>query len=279
MNDFEKEEIIKAREYQVVKSNDLVLKSRYSYNLTEQKAIAYVCSMVRPTKLNPSGFVLEYKFNILDFARICGLESTGGRLYENIKDTLESLSNKSMWITLEDNSESLVRWLNKVNISKQSGIVNIRLDDDLVPYLFNLRCRFLSYGLKNILCMKSQYSIRLYEILKAYHDFKTGQTDYREYGDKIKSPRLISWNVDIDELKQTLMVDNIASYNHFGLFKKKVLEIAVKEINELTDINVTFETVTKGRKVIKLIFSIINKELLKRIKSESTVIEKLGLPE
>ena len=73
---------------------------------------------------------------------------------------------------------------------------------------------------------------------------------------------------DIDELKHLLMVDGIKSYDDFSLFRKKVLEMALKEINSLTDLNVSFETIKRGRKVEKVKFRIDTKEQIPRILAE-----------
>lgn len=52
--------------------------------------------------------------------------------------------------------------------------------------------------------MKSQYSIRLYELLKSYYDMKVGQTDRREWKEKTYKPKKISWIVELEELKNCL---------------------------------------------------------------------------
>lgn len=150
-----------------------------------------------------------------------------------------------MWVTFDDkpDEEVLCRWLAKVRTNKRSGIAHIKLDEDLVPYLFDLKNRFTSYGLRNILCMKSQYSIRLYELLKSY---------------KIQVTKTFT----IEEFKKLLMIEDIKSYNRFPDLRRKVLEPAMKEINEYTDIDVTYREILKGRKVIKLEFHIKDKEQL-----------------
>ena len=56
------------------------------------------------------------------------------------------------------------------------------------------------------------------------------------------------------------MVSEIKSYERFPDFRRKVLEIALKEINELTDLWVDLVPITKGRKVIKVQFDIRKKE-------------------
>lgn len=260
MTNSEKTKVLKTREYSVVKSNDLVLKTRYDFSANEQKTIAYICSMIKPIKpdKNSVPFILEYEFNILNYIRVLGLEENG-KLYTEIKSILKSLSDKSMWYRQEDNSETIVRWLDKVTINEQTGLIKIKIDDKLVPLLFALKNKYLSYGLKNVLCMKSQYSIRLYELLKAHYNLKIAQTDHRSSKEKNQDPKSISWTIDLDELKKQLMVDKVQSYKDYGRFRNKILEISQKEINQISDMTIYFSPVTKGRKTIKVKFTIIKK--------------------
>lgn len=256
-------EVEKGREYLVCKSNEIVQKSRYDFSLSEQRMIAYICSKIKPIESAGVAFQLEYDFNILDYVRICGIEDNG-RVYEECKALLKGLRDKSMWLTLPDGSETTVGWLAKATTNKRSGIAKIKIDEDLAPYLFDLQSKFLSYGLKNVLNMKSQYSIRIYELVKSYYDLKIAQSDRRSMKEKMARPKTIEWSIDIDDLKKKLMVDKIKSYSDYGKFRQKVLEIAQKEINELTDINVYFEPIKKGRKVVAIRFQIVAKDPLKR---------------
>lgn len=279
MNTYEKERVEKERNYLVTKSNQIVQKSRYNFSVTEQRAIAYICSLIDPVeKEDDSNFQLEYTFNILEYARICGIEQNG-KFYTEVKGILKNLHDKSMWLTLPDGSETTVSWLAKATISSKSGIAKIELDKDLVPYLFDLKNKFLSYGLKNILNMKSQYSIRIYELLKSHHDMRISQVDKRDAVEREGSPQKTTWTIDLDELKKMLMVDKIKTYDNFKDFRKKVLEVAQKEINELTDTNIYFEPITKGRKVVKIKFSIIRKAYFARVSTDHRNDLLLGDPE
>lgn len=116
--------------------------------------------------------------------------------------------------------------------------------------------------------MKSQYSIRLYELLKSYYGIKSGQgqTDNKK----------VSWTINLDELKKKLMVDTIKSYSNYAEFKRKILEVAQKEINELTDISIYFEPITKGRKTEKVKFTIIMKSPMERYIANNKNDELLG---
>lgn len=262
MNNDEKIEVLNKRQYSVVKGNELVQQNRFELSLIEQKTIAFICSMIKPIEtleqLNNVPFELEYEFNIRDYCKICGIDYDNGKNYANIKATLKRLRDRSMWLVMPDGSESLVGWLAKVNINKKSGIVKIRIDEDLVPYLFNLQQKFTQYQLYNILAMKSAFSIRIYELMKSYA-FRKSKT------------------FDIDELKRLLVVENIKSYKNFADFNKRVLEKAQEEINELTDLSIHFEPIKKGRKVVKIKFQIEQKTPLQSFVAYEKTNEKLGI--
>ena len=61
-----------------------------------------------------------------------------GANYAYVKETLKKLRDRSMWMTLEDGSETVVGWLDRVTTNKKSGLAHIRIDDRLIPYLFDL---------------------------------------------------------------------------------------------------------------------------------------------
>ena len=105
--------------------------------------------------------------------------------------------------------------------------------------------------------MKSAFSVRIYELMKSYAFQKTK-------------------TFELDELKKLLMVEDVKSYTRFPDFRRKVLEIAEREINELTDITISYETITKGRKVVKIKFDIALKDTMERWQAGMTANERLG---
>ncbi|MBT9937837.1 replication initiation protein, partial [Anaerostipes hadrus] len=158
--------IEKKKGYMVVKGNELIQKNRFELSLTEQKTVAYICSMIQPMQKSESGFQLEYEFNIREYCKICDIAYDSGKNYTFVKDTLKKLSDRSMWLTFGD-EEVLCRWLAKVKTNKRSGIAHIKLDEDLAPYLFDLKQQFTQYQLYNVLGMKSAFSVRIYELMKS----------------------------------------------------------------------------------------------------------------
>lgn len=261
MNSSEKIEILNKREYLVVKGNDIIQKSRFELSLTEQKTIAFVCSMIKPVeavdKAKGVPYQLDYEFNIRDYCKVCGIDYDAGKNYADVKETLKRLRDRSMWLTMDDGTETLVSWLAKVRTNKKSGIATIRIDEDLAPFLFDLGEKFTQYQLYNVLAMKSAFSVRLYELLKSYA-FQKKKT------------------FEINDLKRLLMVEDVKSYKDFSLFRARVLEVSQREINELTDINIYYETETKGKKVVKVKFRIEEKSPIERALAGSTANERLG---
>jgi plasmid replication initiation protein len=235
-------ELTPERTYLIVKSNDLIQKARFTLSLQEQKIILYLISKIKP---GDDDFIHQ-TFSVVDFCMNCGIDHDSGGNYKAIKDTIKALSDKSVWLTLESGTETLVRWINKAWINKNSGLIKMRLDDDMKPYLLQLSANFTQYELLYTLAMRSQYSVRLYELLKSY--------EYKH-----------TWTFDIDELKRLLSAEN---YTLFGDFKRKVLDISMREINDLSDIVVSYEIIKEVRKFVKIKFTIkIKKDTDERIKT------------
>lgn len=265
MNSDEKTAIDMKREYLVVKANELIQKNRFELSLQEQKTVAFICSMIKPAsvlEMDKKGkfcYQLEYDFNIRDYCKVCGIDYDAGKNYADVKATLKHLSDRSMWVTFDENpdEEVLCRWLSKVRTNKKSGIAHVELDRDMVPYLFDLGQKFTQYQLYNILAMKSAFSVRIYELMKSYA-FQKSKT------------------FDLDELKRLLGVNEVKSYNNFSLFRRYVLEKAQTEINEMTDINIYFEPITKGRKVVKVKFRIEEKNPIERMLAGATANDRLN---
>ena len=212
-------DIIQARDYKVVKGNEIIQKARYSLGLAEIKAFSFIISKIKPT----DQVFCEYTFSINEYCRVLGIETNNGKNIQTVKKSLKSLVDKSFFLTLEDGTETSISWLNKIWIDKGKGTIRVRLDDDLQKYVTGLYTNYTQYELLCTLPMKSSYSIRIYELLKSYsftkrHTFK------------------------IDELKRALGCEH---YERFPDFKRRVIEIAVKEINTFTDLEVSWRPITE----------------------------------
>jgi plasmid replication initiation protein len=230
------------RDMFVVKSNALIQKSRYTQlNLEEQRILLYLIS-----KITPDETKREWKkININEYCKVCGINLKDNKaLYAYIKKTIKSLADKSFWILFEDNTERLLRWIDKAQINKFDGEVSVLLSDELMPYLIQLKKNYTQYRLLYVLTMKSKYSVRCYELFRSYlHQGKA-------YTEKI---------FEVDAFMRTIGIDNktIETYlKNITMFKKNVLSKVLDEINTRTDINVSVEYRKEGRAIKELRFII-----------------------
>lgn len=228
------------REFNVTKTNELIQNGRFDLSLMEQRIILVLIQKIMP---NDKEFQV-YEFSIKNFCDVCGIENRNCKSYINCKNAIKSLRDKSFWIK-KDKKEYLCSWISKAVLEEDSGIIEIELDKDLRPYLLELKKNFTSYSLFYILGMKSKYSIRVYEILKLY-----------QYGNKI--------TYDVENLKYMLSASN---YKKLSDFKRFVLEPAVNEINNYTDISVEYSVSKDGKKIQCINFFIEEKEQTEVIKA------------
>lgn len=223
-------EVQKQQSQLVVKHNDLIQKSKYNLTATQQKLIAYVISLIKPTDVD----FQRYEISVADFCTLCGIDKN--HFYLDFKETIDDIDNKAVWIETEEKTFKF-RWFLKAEYMNKQGKVRLILDDDIKKYLIALQETFTQYELINILALKSKYSIRLYELFKSYAFQK----------EKV---------LKIDSLKETLLATH---YPNFKDFRNRVLDKAIKEINHYTDLDVEYEPIKKGRRVEAIKFTIKRK--------------------
>ena len=244
-----KEEVRLAR---VRKANELIQKSRFSLSLQQQKIILYLISKIQPTDTE----FHEYKFEIKSFCEACGIDSDGGTVYSEIKEAVKNIADKSLWVKMPDGRETLLRWIEKASIEAGTGILTIRLDNDMKPYLLQLNKNYTTYDLIYTLTFKSKYSVRLYELIKSIH------YDESEPYSKTYS---------IDELKKLLSAETYKTYSHFKQF---ALDPAINEINAISDKTVSYEVAEKsGKKITHLTLYIAKYDILKNIINQKKILD------
>ncbi len=228
------------RNYYVVKSNDLIQKSRFSLSLQAQRCLLFAISRIKFSDL-PSK---EYTFAIKDICDACGIDmKTHGDYYNLMKKELKALRDNSIWITNAEGKEETVSWFSKVIINKGTGTVSVKFDETMTDYLFFLHSRYTQYKLSTPLAFKSRYSIRLYELLLSF--IKKSDLDNEREKEVSFTP---------EELKKRLDAMN---YNKFYDLRRFVIEKSVEEINTYSeDIHVNYDYYYKGKIAKEVVFII-----------------------
>lgn len=230
----------------VVKSNDLVQRSRYKMTLNQQKIILYIISKIKP---DDDDFRL-YDFRISDFCELCGIDKGNGEHYRAIKRAIKEIADVSVWVTIPSGEKTLVRWIEKPYINRNSGTIRIRFDRDMKPFLLQLNERFTRYELGWALQFRSKYSIRLYELIKSVYD---GSEDF--FGTYTQIFKL-------EDLQAMLGAETYKSYTHF---KQKVLDPAVAEISADSDMTVKYYPIKEGRSVAFIKLDMIMKSSVEKM--------------
>ena len=251
----EDKELVKARSQTVVKANELIQKSRFSLSLLQQKVVLYLISKIQAYD---EDFKL-YEFSIQEFYSVCGIKNDSGRNYAMLKNTIKEIADKSLWITLEDGKQTLVRWIEKPYIDEHSGLIRIKLDKDMKPFLLQLQDNFTQYELFWTLQFKKKYSVRLYELINSIH-YNTLETYERIY--------------ELEELRQLLDAENHKTWQHF---ETRVLAPATEEINSFSNKTVFYEPIRYGRTVGRVKLIIKSKDSIEALNMRIEQERQLGL--
>ena len=234
----------------VVKSNRLI-EASYRLTLAEQRIILLAITEARRTQTGLSEANL-LAIRAVDYAEMFDVPEN--LAYMQIKEAAQTLF--SRYVVLYDinpktgkQDKITVRWVSSVRYASGTGTIYLRFSHDMVPYITRLEAEFTRYKLEKVANMSSAYAIRLYELL-----IQWGSVGQRE--------------IELDWLKKTLMVDK--DYPRMFDFKKRVVDIALAQINEFSDLTASYTQRKTGRNVTHLTFSFKPKEEPKPKKAKAS---------
>ena len=209
----------------VVKDNALVSASYY-LSLAEQRLILLGIVEARNNQSQDNEFIIHVNSYINAF----GVDDSTA--YLTIKEACKRL--RGRYFTYQrlingnlEQTES--NWVQSVSYAINSSYVKIKFTDDVMPLITNLERHFTSYQLEQVKDLTSIYAIRLYELLISWKQKK-----------KVE--------LSLVDLRLKLGIEP-NEYKAMNNFKAKVLDLAVSQINEHTDITVKYEQVKQGRTI------------------------------
>lgn len=208
----------------MTKANHLIDAS-YRLNTQAQKLVLACLSKVDSRKNVPK----EITITALEYSELMGVKNAHRELYK----AADSLWDAEITITQYDEKTRL-RWIQKdVKKLKGSGAVTITWSDEVLVYISQLKSRFTTYKLHQIARLKSNHSIRLYELLMRF----------KSTGERV---------IYLEDFKAALGISD--SYKLFKELNKKVIKPAIIELNDCSDLTIECETIKKGRSVTALSF-------------------------
>ena len=134
--------------------------------------------------------------------------------------------------------------------------VMIRFNQDIIPYLIELKQNFTKYALSEIMELNSKYSIILYKWLSMnYNQYEHYSNKGGRRAEQVESYRNPS--ISVKELRT--ITDTVNEYKETYHFFRYIVENSLKEINAHTSFNVSYEKIKKGRSIDSIVFHIEKK--------------------
>ena len=136
--------------------------------------------------------------------------------------------------------------------------VMIQFNQFIMPYLIDLKAEFTQYKISELKELNSKYSIILYRWLSMnYNQYEHYSVKGGRRAEQVENYRNPS--ISVKELRE--ITDTVNEYPRFDNFERRVLKIALKEINDHTSFNVSYEKVKKGRSIDSIVFHIEKKRM------------------
>lgn len=179
------------------------------------------------------------EISVKKYAEIMGINVDN--VYRDAKKIADELGSKRFTIRTNDGWINF-GWISSMEYKHTEGIIKILISPDLLPYIIDLK-QYTSFKLENILSLGSSHAIKLYQLL----------VQYKSIGERTAS---------LDDLRSMLGITKTKSYLEYKNFKKRILDISKREINEHTDLNISYVKIKKGRKVESIKFKITQKQRL-----------------
>ena len=236
----------------VVKDNSLINAS-YTLGLVEQRLILLAIIEARETGkgIDTETFLEIHAQHYADRFHV-DVKNT----YAMLSDAVMTLFNRQVtYMTVDEKrnkpEKRVIRWVSGISYVEGAGIVKLRFAPEIVPLITRLEQNFTSYELMQVANL-NLYATRLYELLVSWRS--AGKTPI----------------IEINDFRAKLgLLDQ--EYKLMHNFKNRVLDPAIKQINEHTDITVKVEQHKTGRSITGFSFKFKQKP---QAKIEKTVDPK-----
>ena len=202
--------------------------------------------------LQPEQLQREHILTAKEFSEVfnCDIHNSYRMLHKSCKKLMKTSINLEK---IELNEIWEINICSTAKYNKKEGRITVKFTDDIMPYLAQVRKKFVLYNLKEIANFGSLYTTRLYELIQ----------EFKETGWMLKS---------VDQLRKIFAVGH-NKFKLYGNFKAKILKPACQEINDQYDMDMRFEEIKEGRKVVAVKF-LFKKTLVHKVTNRKTGIEK-----
>ncbi|MCS3655191.1 plasmid replication initiation protein [Salinibacter ruber] len=233
----------------VAKANDLI-RARHSLSTMEQRVLVMMVA-----KLSRESEFPVQEIPMHEIADISDID--GSNVYRAAQDICDSLVDQT--VDIHDQSEEGNRRYTTYNCfsmcqyEEGKGVIRAKFNEDMRPFLLELKRRFTLYLVTVFLRLRSKYSTQIYELLK----MRQGLSNLR---------------MSIEEFRWKLGLED--KYQEFAQMKRRVIEQARGELKKRADIYFTYRVIREGRSAKEIQFYIHeNEEVTQELKEEVSALE------
>lgn len=225
----------------LVKKSNSLTEAHYTLTVTEYRILHMAFSSLVECDVNPEFFRnVRFTIRASDYIELYGVDRTTA--YQALKDASERLFDRYFsYDELVDKNLMLYeriksRWVTKIGYQDSKAYITFFLSDDVLSMVGSLKEQYTYLNLYKFANLTSIHAIRVYEMLMQWR--------------KTKAPPTIG----LDELRLRLGIED-GKYPAMKDFKKRVLDVAINQINKYTDITASYEQIKEGRKITGFKFS------------------------
>lgn len=241
------------------KSN-MLIGAKYRSSLFENKIMAISLSKIQECIVEKETGLLVSVLKASEIKELIGTESTS--IYRDLNEVARRMTGRNIGIT-DSKSEFFDYIAVVIRATYENGELRIKYNPDIKEYILDIKNNFTLLPANITLSFKSVYSFRLYELLKSrcfYPKGVTGNNQFKIYYSLSEFKLLLGVvNAELDEVRKILAKSKHPDYDKaveaspekmfktWSDFKKRVLDVAVNEINETADLHIEYDLNKQGK--------------------------------
>ena len=244
-----------------MKNNELVSKSNtlieasYTLNLVAQRLIVLAIIKARNQgELSKVGGI--HRITAIEYRAYFGCALP--MAYESLQSACKSLyESEFVWLGKDeqgDPQKNTSRFVQRATYNEGKGFVEVMFGNDIIPLITRLSKEYTEYELIQIRNLNSVYALRVFEMLMQWKIL--GKTPL----------------VTVEDLRSRLGIAG-HQYKLMSNFKKRVLDLAINEINEHADITASYKQHKQGKAITGFTFTFKKKKESKQIANDNGYIK------
>ena len=214
--------------HSIVAKNNSMIEKLAGFKLNELRLIAYCLAHYDTTKEDNRCFYAR----VSDLQELFPIDKNSA--YAVVERAMLGINEKPL-IFKKGRKKYFWNWFSGFIYEEGTGEFEFRITPEIRPYLLGLKDTFTKYRLGAVYQFRSAHTWKLYENLK-------------------KEAFTLTWSIGLDELKILLGIPG--KYKRFSDFDMRILNPSIAEINDKSDLAVSYVKRKRGRSVVGLVFQI-----------------------